>query len=167
MPVQVGGGFRTLAAIESGLAEGAARIVIGTAALTPAFLEQAAARFGERLVVAVDVRDGRVALEGWTRTSTLAAEDLARRCAETGVARLLVTSTARDGLLGGPDLPLLERISRAADLPVIASGGISSLDDLRRVRDAGCEGAIVGTAIWSGRISLRDALVLESPTDRS
>ena len=160
VPVQVGGGYRTLGAIADALSAGAARVVIGTAAVSPSFVEEAVRRFEGRVVVAVDVRNGLVAVDGWTRTSFLAPEELARRCYAAGVGRLLVTSTVRDGSLAGPDVPLLERLIEAARLPVVAAGGVASLDDLRRLRDTGCEGAVVGTALWTGRIRLRDALAL-------
>src|SRR5438132_3782239 len=103
-PVQAGGGYRTAAAVESALAAGAARVMVGTAALSPGFLRKAAARFGDRLVVAVDARDGLVVVDGWARTSELPATELARACADAGVRRLLVTSATRDGSLAGPDL---------------------------------------------------------------
>ena len=157
IPVQVGGGYRTFEGIEEALAAGADRVMVGTAALSPGFVEQGVARFGVALVVAVDVRDGRVAVDGWTQTSTLGPGELARRCAELGVSRLLVTSAARDGSLAGPDLPLLRRVLPAG-LPVLAAGGVASLDDLRTVRDAGCEGAIVGSALLAGRFTLAEAL---------
>jgi phosphoribosylformimino-5-aminoimidazole carboxamide ribotide isomerase len=157
LPVQVGGGYRTLDAIAAAIAAGADRVMVGTAALGPGFVEQAVARFGEALVVAVDVRDGRVAVDGWTHTSELGPGELARRCAELGVSRLLVTSAARDGSLAGPDLALLHEVLPAG-LPVLAAGGVASLDDLRTVRAAGCEGAIVGSALLAGRFTLEEAL---------
>ncbi len=159
-PVQVGGGYRTLEAMERALEAGAARVVAGTAVLSPWFLGEAVARFGEALVAAVDARDGRVAVSGWKQTTDLAAGDLARACAEAGVRRLLVTSTARDGSLAGPDLALLESVMAASGLPVIAAGGVADLDDLRRVKELGCEGAVLGTALWNGRLALADALRL-------
>lgn len=159
--VQAGGGYRSLEAIERGLAAGASRIMVGTAALSPAFLREAAARFGEELVVAVDARDGRVAVEGWTGSSDVTPAALARRCADAGVRRLLVTSTRRDGSLAGPELGLLDEVLAASGLPVIAAGGISSLDDLRALRDLGCEGAVAGTALLLGRFSLAEAQRLE------
>jgi phosphoribosylformimino-5-aminoimidazole carboxamide ribotide isomerase len=156
VPLQVGGGYRTLEAVEQALAAGAERVMVGTAALSPTFLDAAVARFGEHVVVAVDARDGLVALEGWTRTATIAAAELARRCADAGVGRLLVTSTRRDGTLAGPDLELLADVLPCG-LPVLAAGGISSLADLRALRDAGCEGAVVGSALWQGAFTLADA----------
>lgn len=157
LPLQVGGGYRSLDAVAAALAAGADRVMVGTAALDEGFLERAAARFGEGLVVAIDVRDGRVATEGWTRSSPTSASELAARCAETGVRRVLVTSTTRDGSLAGPDLALLRQVLPAG-LPVIAAGGVSSIEDLRALRDLGCEGAISGSALLAGRFTLPEAL---------
>ncbi len=159
IPVQVGGGFRTIDAISVALTAGADRVMVGTAALAPEFLAAAAERFGKRLVVAVDARDGHVAVEGWTRTAGVSAAELALRCADTGVRRLLVTSTRRDGSLAGPDLDLLRDVLPCG-LPVLAAGGIASLDDLRALRDLGCEGAVVGSALWRGAFTLAEALAI-------
>jgi phosphoribosylformimino-5-aminoimidazole carboxamide ribotide isomerase len=161
VPVQVGGGYRDAGAVRGALDAGAARVLVGTAALDPSFVREAARSFGERLVVAVDVRDGEVAVDGWTASSQVVPEALAHACAEAGVARLLVTSTRRDGTLAGPDLGLLELVLSASGLPVLAAGGIASLDDVRAVRELGCEGAVVGSALWRGRFSLADAVSLE------
>jgi phosphoribosylformimino-5-aminoimidazole carboxamide ribotide isomerase len=157
VPVQVGGGLRTAEAIEAALAAGAARAIVGTAATSTGVLNELAEQFGGRLVVAIDVRDGRVAAEGWTRSAELEPAELARRCGEVGVRRLLVTATRRDGSLAGPDYGLLEQIL-SCGLPVLAAGGIASLADLRGLRDLGCEGAVVGSALWLGRFRLADAL---------
>jgi len=156
LPLQVGGGYRSLEAITDALAAGADRVMVGTAALSPGFVEEAASRFGEGLVVAIDVRDGEVAVEGWTRGSGTTAADLAEQCARAGVRRLLVTSTVRDGSLSGPDLGLLGAVLDAGPT-VIAAGGISSIDDLVRVRDLGCEGAVAGSALLAGRFTLAEA----------
>jgi phosphoribosylformimino-5-aminoimidazole carboxamide ribotide isomerase len=160
-PVQVGGGYRSLELVQAALVAGAARVLVGTAALEDGFVEDGAARFGERIAVAIDARDGQVQVEGWTSAAQLAPAELAERCAAAGVARLLVTSTRRDGTLQGPDLPLLEEVL-AAGLPVIAAGGVSSLDDLRALRDLGCEGAVAGSALWLGRFSLADTASLQA-----
>lgn len=157
LPLQVGGGYRTADAIAAAIEAGADRVMVGTAALSPIFLAEAATRFGERLVVAIDIRDGEVAIDGWTRTSGTTAAALAGDCAAAGVARLLVTSTARDGSLAGPDVELLAEVLRAG-LPVIAAGGISSIDDLIAVRDLGCEAAVAGSALLAGRFTLPEAL---------
>jgi phosphoribosylformimino-5-aminoimidazole carboxamide ribotide isomerase len=159
LPVQVGGGYRSVEAIAGALAAGATRVMVGTAAVEPGFVADAARRFGDALVVAVDARDGRVAVDGWTAASELTPVELARRCADAGVARLLVTATRRDGSLAGPDLELLADVV-AIGLPVLAAGGIGSLDDVRAVREHGCEGAVVGTALLLGRFSLADAVSL-------
>ena len=161
VPVQVGGGYRSLDAVAAAVYAGASRVLVGTAALDPDFLAAAAQRFGDALAVAIDARDGLVTVEGWTRASSLSPAELARACADAGVARLLVTSTRRDGTLSGPDLALLESVLTAADLPVIAAGGVASLDDLRALRDLGCEGAVAGSALWRGRFTLREAVSLQ------
>jgi phosphoribosylformimino-5-aminoimidazole carboxamide ribotide isomerase len=147
--------------IETALDAGAARVMVGTAALEPGFRTAAAARFGERLVVAIDARDGRVARDGWAETTDVEPAELARECVESGIRRLLVTSTTRDGSLAGPDLDLLRPVL-GAGLPVLAAGGIASLQDLRDLRDLGCEGAILGSALWSGRFELAEALRIAS-----
>jgi len=157
VPVQVGGGLRDAEAIQAALDAGAARAIVGTAALTD--VEALAERFGESLVAAVDAKDGRVVAEGWVAETDVSAGDFARRCAVAGVRRLLVTSTRRDGSLAGPDTELLAEVL-AAGLPVLAAGGIASLDDLATLRDLGCEGAVVGSALWLGRFTLADALLL-------
>lgn len=155
LPVQLGGGLRDEDAVQAALDAGAARVMVGTAALTG--VEELAGRFGDRLVVAIDAKDGRVVTDGWIEQSDLTARELADRCAAAGAARLLVTSTRRDGSLAGPDIELLANVL-GAGLPVLAAGGIASLDDLRALRDLGCEGAVVGSALWAGRFSLADAL---------
>jgi len=156
LPLQIGGGYRTLDLVRSALAAGADRVMVGTAAIAPGFLEDAAS-LGEALVVAIDVRDGRVVVDGWTRTEALTAPALARRCAEAGIRRLLVTSTRRDGSLAGPDLELLAAVTPIG-LPVIAAGGVSSLADLDELAAAGCEAAVCGSALLAGRFTLPEAL---------
>jgi phosphoribosylformimino-5-aminoimidazole carboxamide ribotide isomerase len=156
LPLQVGGGYRDVELIDSAIAAGADRVMVGTAALSPAFLADAAIRFGEYLVIAIDARDGKVTVDGWTRASETTPGALARDCASAGIERLLVTSTARDGSLAGPDVDLLRDVL-GAGLPVIAAGGVSSLDDVVAVRDLGCEAAIAGSALLAGRFTLEQA----------
>jgi phosphoribosylformimino-5-aminoimidazole carboxamide ribotide isomerase len=156
-PVQVGGGYRSLDSIEDALDAGAMRVLVGTAALEDEFLLVAAARFGESVAVAIDARHGTVTVNGWTRSAELTPGELARRCAAAGIRRVLVTSAQRDGTLSGPDVPLLESVLEAG-LPVIAAGGIAALDDLRTLRELGCEGAVTGSAIWLDRFTLAEAL---------
>jgi phosphoribosylformimino-5-aminoimidazole carboxamide ribotide isomerase len=156
-PVQVGGGYRSLDSIQDALAAGAARVIVGTAALEEEFLSAAAARFGDAVAVAIDARHGSVTVNGWTTSSELTPGELARRCVAARIHRVLVTSAQQDGTLSGPDLPLLESVLEAG-LPVIAAGGIATLDDLRVLRDLGCEGAVTGSAIWLDRFTLVEAL---------
>lgn len=163
LPVQVGGGYRTLEAVSAALDAGADRVMVGTAALEPGFLERAVAAVGGGLVVAVDARSGRVAADGWTRLSELTPVELVRRCADVGVERLLVTSAARDGSLAGPDLDLLASVVPLG-VPILAAGGISSVDDVLALRQAGCAGAVCGSALLSGRFTLAEArAALERP----
>jgi phosphoribosylformimino-5-aminoimidazole carboxamide ribotide isomerase len=161
VPVQVGGGYRTLELVAGALEAGASRVLVGTAALDPAFLDEAVTRFGDAVAVAVDARDGTVAVEGWTGAADLSPRELAERCAAAGVARLLVTATRRDGTLRGPDLELLAGVLDVG-LPVIAAGGVASLDDLRALHDLGCEGAVAGSALWLGRFALAEAVSLRA-----
>jgi phosphoribosylformimino-5-aminoimidazole carboxamide ribotide isomerase len=155
VPVQIGGGLRTAKAVEDALTAGAALAIVASAALTA--LDALADRFGERLAVAIDARDGGVVTDGWTTEAEITAAELAHRCAAAGIRRLLVTSTRRDGSLAGPDLPLLAEVLEAG-LPVLAAGGIATLADLGRLRDVGCEGGVVGTALWTGRFALHEAM---------
>lgn len=161
VPVQVGGGYRSPELVGAALDAGAARVLLGTAALDEATLREAVERFGDSVAVAVDVRDGDVVVEGWTASGGLSAAALARRCAALGVARLLVTATRRDGTLAGPDLDLLAGVLEAG-LPVIAAGGVSSLDDLLALRELGCEGAVAGSALWLERFTLAEAVSVEA-----
>jgi phosphoribosylformimino-5-aminoimidazole carboxamide ribotide isomerase len=157
--VQVGGGLRTEAAIDEMLAWGAARVVIGTRAATdPAIVARLLARHGAGpLAVGIDAKDGRVAARGGTEVSDLTALELARRVRAQGARTVIYTDVARDGMLAGPDVDGASAIA-ALGLDVIASGGVASLDDLRRVRAAGLAGAIVGRALYEGRFTLAEAL---------
>jgi phosphoribosylformimino-5-aminoimidazole carboxamide ribotide isomerase len=153
--VQASGGIRSLADAQQLLAAGAARVLVGTAAFAADdALARFADAFGERLVVALDVRDGRVATSGWEASTALTPEEAARACAAAGVRRLHCTSVERDGTLAGPDLGLLARVLEASGLPVVAAGGIRSEDDLDAVRALGCEGAVVGRALLDGTLPL-------------
>lgn len=153
--VQASGGIRSSADAEQLLAAGAARVVVGTAALAePETLDQFVADLGDRLVVAIDVRGGRVAARGWLEDTGLDAAEVARRCAEAGVSLILCTAIERDGMLGGPDLDLLRAVRAASGLPVLAAGGICSEADLAAVAALGCEGAVVGRALLDGSLPL-------------
>jgi phosphoribosylformimino-5-aminoimidazole carboxamide ribotide isomerase len=162
--VQLGGGIRTPAAVEGWVALGVARIVIGTAALTdPAFVRAMAAAFPGRIVVAVDARDGMVATAGWADVSDVPAADLARRFEDAGVAAVLFTDVGRDGLLTGCNVEATVELARATRLPVIASGGVAGLDDIRVLAGHaadGIEGVITGRALYDGRLDLSEALAV-------
>ena len=160
IPVQVGGGIRDQATAESLLAAGADRVVIGTAAVQePSLVEGLCRKHGSgRVVVAVDARDGRVAIKGWTEGSLLSALELARRMAELGVRRLLYTDISRDGTMTEPNFAASEELALETGLAVLASGGITSLDHIRRLAGTGVEGAILGRALYAGAISLPEAL---------
>lgn len=163
VPVQFGGGVRTEADVSRMIGWGAARVVVGTLAVeSPALLERLAGKFGERIAVGIDARGGRVVTRGWERQEELAAVELARRVAAAGVARIVYTDVARDGMLGGANVEQTCAVARAAGVPVTASGGVSSLadlEDLRRAgRGCGIEGVIVGKALYDGVFTLREAL---------
>jgi phosphoribosylformimino-5-aminoimidazole carboxamide ribotide isomerase len=155
MGVQAAGGIRTVADAEDVVAAGATRIVVGTAAFTvDGLLDALVAALGERLVVAVDVRDGLVAIRGWEQETAFTVERAIERCASAGVARLLCTAIERDGTLAGPALDLLGDVVRRSRLPVVAAGGIRSLDDVDAVAAVGCEAVVVGRAWLEGRVPL-------------
>jgi len=160
IPVQVGGGLRDLAAVEAVLAAGARWAMVGTrAALDPAFLGDVCRRFEDQIIVAVDASDGRVAVDGWKRILELEATALARHAAAAGAAAILYTDIARDGTQEGPNLWCTEAVVKAAGTPVLASGGVGSLEDIRQLAALeGVEGVIVGRALYSGAVDLTSAL---------
>jgi len=168
IPVQVGGGIRDLAVIQRYLDAGADRVAIGTAAVKDqTMLVKAVATFGDRIFVGVDARDGLVATEGWLETSEVKALDLVRRLSEFGIQRIFYTDIARDGMLGGPNFPAIEQLVEfAAALPlplaVIASGGVSTIEHVRRLARSGVEGVIIGKALYTGALDLREAIAAAS-----
>ena len=145
--VQASGGIRSVADAEALLEAGAARVVVGTAAFADGALPEYVRSLGERLVVAIDVRGGSVAVSGWERSSGLTAEEAVDRCADAGVPRLLCTAVERDGTLGGPDLRLLARVRARARGPILAAGGIRPERDLEALAEVGVEAAIVGRGL--------------------
>ena len=156
--IQVGGGLRSLEAVEGVLETGAARAVLGTEAVTdPGFLRACLSRWGERIVVAADVQGNRVQVRGWTEDAGALEEVLARLDA-AGAPRYLVTAVARDGTLEGPDLDLYPRVRKLTDRPVIASGGVGALEHIRALAGAGVEGVVVGRALYEGAFTLREAV---------
>lgn len=159
--LQLGGGLRTLDRVRAGLDLGVRRLVIGTAAATDPEMLDAAVTLAppDCLAVGLDARDGFVAVRGWTETSTLRTIDLARRVVEQGIGTLIYTDVTRDGMLQGPDLSGATAL-QTSGARVVASGGVASLADLHRIAQAGLAGAIVGRALYEGRIALGDALGL-------
>jgi phosphoribosylformimino-5-aminoimidazole carboxamide ribotide isomerase len=164
IPVQLGGGVREMGTIEGWLAKGVTRVIIGTAAVrNPALVREAAEEFPGRVAIGLDARDGRVAVEGWAETSELTAFDIAKRFEDAGVSAIIYTDIARDGLLKGLNLDATIALAKAISIPVIASGGLASLDDMKALlepRAAKLEGAIVGRALYDGRLDPAEALKL-------
>lgn len=164
IPVQLGGGIRNLATVEGWLEKGVARVIIGTAAVRdPDFVREAARRFPGRVAVGIDARDGLVAVEGWAETSELSAQELGRRFEDAGVAAIVYTDIARDGLVQGLNIDGTLALARAVGIPVIASGGLGSIRDIERLLEPDCailEGAITGRALYDGRLDPREAIAL-------
>ncbi len=164
IPVQLGGGIRDMAAIEARLAAGVARVILGTAALRdPGLVRAACRRFPGRIAVGVDARGGRVAVEGWARTADVEAKELALAFEGAGAAAIVYTDIERDGALEGPNVEATAALARALTTPVIASGGVASLDDLRALKARekdGIAGVIAGRALYDGRLDLGQALRL-------
>jgi phosphoribosylformimino-5-aminoimidazole carboxamide ribotide isomerase len=160
IPVQLGGGIRDMATVEMWLSRGIARVILGTVAVeNPALVRQAARAFPGRVAVGIDARGGCVATRGWTEETTVQATDLARSYQDAGVAAIIYTDIDRDGAMGGPNVAATEALARAVTIPVIASGGVSTLDDLRALQATGViAGAISGRALYEGVIDLGEAI---------
>jgi len=164
IPVQLGGGIRDMTTVESWLANGITRVIIGTAAVRdPELVKAAAKNFPSRVAVGLDARDGKVAVAGWAQTSELSALDIARQFEDAGIAAIIYTDIARDGLLKGLNLEATVALADAVSIPVIASGGLASLDDVRALlhpRATKLAGAIAGRALYDGRLDAAEALAL-------
>jgi phosphoribosylformimino-5-aminoimidazole carboxamide ribotide isomerase len=161
IPVQLGGGLRSLAGVEAALATGVQRVILGTAALRdPALVRDAARRFPGQIVVGIDAKDGRVAVEGWLEASETSVLELARRFEDAGVAALVHTDIAKDGMLEGPNLEATAALASQVGMPVILSGGVSSQEDLVKAAapEHGLAGGIVGRALYTGAVDLAAAL---------
>ncbi|HLN14453.1 MAG TPA: 1-(5-phosphoribosyl)-5-[(5-phosphoribosylamino)methylideneamino]imidazole-4-carboxamide isomerase [bacterium] len=162
VPVEVGGGIRDLETIRRYLDAGAARVILGTAAASaPDVLRDACVAFGDRVAVGIDARGGAVVTEGWVTSTGEPALSAASRVVASGARRIIYTDTSRDGMLAGPNLAAFEAMLQVASVPVIASGGVASADDVRRLRalaSAGLEGVIVGRALYEARVTLEDLL---------
>jgi len=164
MPVQLGGGIRDLKTVEAWLAKGIARVIIGTAAVRdPELVKAAAKKFPGRVAVGLDARDGKVAVEGWAKTSPFTAVELGKRFEDAEVAAIVYTDISRDGVLGGVNIEATLALADALKIPVIASGGLASLADVERLLMRDCaklEGAIAGRALYDGRLDPAKALSL-------
>ena len=164
IPVEVGGGLRTDDDIQAVLDAGAARAIIGTRAFRePETLPRLAERFGEKLVVGIDARDGRVQISGWVETTDLQAVDLARQAGEVGVKTIIYTDTTRDGMLKGVNVPAMHALCQSTSCDVVASGGVSTLEDIRRLRALDCPnlvGGIVGKALYENTVTMADLLAV-------
>ena len=158
-PVEVSGGLRTMEAVAEAFVDGAARVQLGSAAVRkPALVREAASRFAGRIVVSIDARDGEVMTDGWTASGGTKALEFARQMAALGVPRLMFTDISRDGAMAGPNVEALAAMVRVVDVPVVASGGITTLQQLCAVAATGAEGAIIGKALYEGAIDLREAI---------
>ena len=164
IPVQLGGGIRTLGQIEDWLARGIRRVILGTAALkSPALVTEACRHFPGRIAVGIDARKGRVAVEGWAETADITTIELAKRFEDVGVAAIIFTDIDRDGVLEGLNIAQTLALAHATSIPVIASGGLASIADVRRLLEPDCrilEGAITGRALYDGRLDAGEALRL-------
>lgn len=164
LPVQLGGGIRTLATASGWLDRGVRRVIVGTAALRyPDLVRAACNDFPGRIAIGIDARDGRVAVQGWSEQSDIPTLDLARRFEDAGVAAIVFTDIGRDGVLTGPNIEATVALARAIDIPVIMSGGVSSMADLQAAKDAGggiIAGVVCGRALYDGRIDAAQAVRL-------
>jgi phosphoribosylformimino-5-aminoimidazole carboxamide ribotide isomerase len=160
VPVQVGGGIRSHEAVKSMLELGVRRVIIGTrAAKEPEFIRELTARFDpEQIVAGIDAKDGLVAVEGWEKVSSITALELCLRMKEYGVRHVVYTDISRDGMLSGPNVEATKKLTKDTGLDIIASGGVSCMDDLRKLRDRGIRGAIIGKALYEKKLDLKEAV---------
>lgn len=159
IPVQTGGGIRTAETMEILLDKGIKRVILGTSAVNdPMLVKAAAERFGAGIAIAVDAKDGFVATEGWEQTSGFTAVEFARKMEDLGAGVIIYTDISRDGMLKGPNLKAMEEMVKAVGMDVIASGGVSSIQDIKNLKNAGVAGAIIGKALYTGNIDLKEAI---------
>jgi phosphoribosylformimino-5-aminoimidazole carboxamide ribotide isomerase len=159
IPVQVGGGIRSIETIEIVLCKGIQRVILGTSAVNdPELVKRALKTFGENVVIGIDARNGKVAIEGWEKTSDLTAVDFAKRMEDLGAKTIIYTDIARDGMLSGPNLKAMEEMVKAVGVNVIASGGVSKLEDIKNLKEIGMPGVIVGKALYTGDVDLKEVL---------
>lgn len=156
---EVGGGVRTMQVVDTYMAAGLDRVILGTAAVeNPSFAEEAAKKYGERIAVGVDIREGFVAVKGWTEKSSLEAFSFCKQLQEMGIQTLICTDISRDGAMKGTNVELYQRLSQELNMNIIASGGVSSLEDVKRLSALKIHGAIIGKAYYTGSVSIREAI---------
>jgi len=166
IPIQVGGGIREDGHLAEAFAWGVDRVILGTRALKdPAWFREACERYPERIVLGLDAREGRVATHGWLETTDKLAVDVAKHVAAWALAAIVYTDIARDGMLGGPNFDALAELNAAVDVPIIASGGVTTVDDVRQLAELRLDGCIIGRSLYEGRIELREALKAAIPSD--
>ena len=159
VPVQTGGGIRTMDDIEAKLACGINRVIIGTKAVSDAeFVKEAVKKYGDKIVIGIDAKDGRVAVEGWEKTSDFTAVEFAKKMADLGVKTIVYTDIATDGTLKGPNVEAMREMAAAVDADIIASGGVGSLEHILSLKDTGVEGVIVGRALYTDNVDLAEAI---------
>lgn len=159
IPVEIGGGIRDMRAVRAYLERGVQRVILGTAAIEhPDFVKEAVAAWGDRIVVGIDAKDGMVAVKGWQEVSSVSALQLSKEMERIGVSTLIYTDIATDGMLQGPNLSAMREMADAVSMDVVASGGVASVDDIRRLKTTGVEGVIVGKALYTGAVNLQEAV---------
>lgn len=160
LPIQIGGGIRSEAAIRNMLEAGVTRVIIGTKAVeNPEFIKDMVEQFtSERIVVGVDAKDGMVAIEGWEKVSSISVLDLCRQMKAYGVRHIVYTDISKDGMLSGPNVEYTKKLTDETDMDIIASGGVSSMEDLARLYETGIRGAIIGKALYEKRVDLKEAV---------
>ena len=159
IPLQTGGGIRSLQDIDAVIESGVSRVILGTSAVkNPELVSKAVLKYGRKIAVGIDAKDGYAAIEGWETTSALRATELAKKMVSLGVNTIIYTDIATDGMLSGPNLAAMEEMLKTVPIEIIASGGVSSIQDLLALKKVGAHGAIVGKAIYTGALNLKDAL---------
>lgn len=159
IPVEIGGGIRNMETVDKYLQNGVFRVIIGTAAVkNPEFVREAVEKYDDRIVVGIDAKDGMAAISGWEDVSEAPALELAKRMRDYGVKSIIYTDIATDGMLGGPNIEAMREMKNNVDVEIIASGGVSSIDDVRKLKETGVEGAIIGKALYTGDIDLKLAI---------
>ncbi len=159
VPVQIGGGIRSIEAIDTMINNGVARVILGTSAVkNPELVKQAVHKYGDIIAVGIDAKDGLVAIEGWEKVSDFSAVSFGKKMQDIGVKTIIYTDISRDGMLQGPNIPAMKEMADSLTIDVIASGGVSNIDDIKALKQSGVAGVIVGKALYTGNVDLAEAL---------